>query len=97
MDWDIVGPMIVAMTFILTVGGVMVLRPISKRLTDLLELYARDRQSGLQAEVEQLRDLLETTNARMELLEERQAFTERLLTPDEKERRALPRGPSLSP
>jgi len=46
--------------------------------------------------VHQLRDLLETTNARMQLLEERQDFTERLLAPDEKEKRALPRGRSLS-
>jgi hypothetical protein len=88
--------MLVAMTFILTVGGVMVLRPITKRLTDLIELYTRDRQTGIQAEVHQLRDLLETMNARMELLEERQDFTERLLTPEEKEKRALPPGPPRS-
>ena len=93
MEWDIIAPMIIAVTFILTLGGVMILRPITKRLTDLLELYTRDRQSGLHVEVQQIRDLLETTNARMQLLEERQDFTERLLSSEEKEKRALPPAP----
>jgi hypothetical protein len=82
-----------AVTFIVTVGGVLVLRPISKRLTDLLDLYSRDRQTGMQSEVHQLRDLLETINARLQLLEERQDFTERLLgrgEPDKERRRELP-------
>jgi hypothetical protein len=79
MDWDVVAPMAMLIVLFLTVGGVLILRPISKRIGDLLELYSRDRQSGLQAEVQQLRDLLETVNGRMQLLEERQDFTERLL------------------
>jgi len=73
--------MIVSVVFILTVGGVLVLRPIAKRLSDLLELYARERTTGLQNEVGQIRDLLETMNARLQLIEDRQDFTERLLTP----------------
>lgn len=80
MIWDVLAPMIVAMVFILTVGGVLILRPISKRVSDLLELYARDKQSGLQGDVHQIRDLVETMNARLQLMEERQDFTERLLT-----------------
>jgi hypothetical protein len=79
MDWEVVAPMAMLMVLFLTVSGVLILRPISKRIGDLLELYSRDRQSGLQAEVQQLRDLLETVNGRMELLEERQDFSERLL------------------
>lgn len=81
MDWDAIAPMIVAVVLILTVGGVAVLRPIAKRVSDLLELYARDRQSGLENDVSQMRDLLETMNARLQLMEERQDFTERLLSP----------------
>lgn len=84
MDWELLAPMVVAVVLILTVGGVLVLRPIAKRVSDLLELYARDRQSGLESEVVQMRDLLETTNARLQLLEERQDFTERLLTSGER-------------
>lgn len=78
VDWDVLAPMMVAIVFILTAGGVAVLRPISKRLSELAELYLRDRQSGLGGELQQLRDLLETTNARLQLLEERQDFMERL-------------------
>ena len=82
MDWDNIAPMIVAVVFILTVGGVMVLRPIAKRVSDLLELYARDRSQGLENDVGHMKDLLETMNARLRLMEERQDFTERLLAGD---------------
>lgn len=90
---DDIAPMIVAVTFILTTGGVIILRPIAKRLTDLIELYTRDRQTGVGAEVQQMRDLLETVSARMQLLEERQDFTERLLSSEERGKRTQP--PSL--
>ena len=90
MDPEMVAPMIIAVTFIVTVGGVAILRPITKRLADILELYTRDRQTGVQADVHQMRDLLETLNARMQLLEERQDFTERLLSEGERGKRALP-------
>jgi len=81
MEWEFIAPMITAVVLILTIGGVAVLRPIAKRVSDLLELYARDRQSGLESDVSQMRDLLETMNARLQLMEERQDFTERLLAP----------------
>lgn len=80
MDWEVIAPMVVAIVFILTVGGVAVLRPIAKRVSDLLELYARDRHTGIENDVHQMRDLLETMNARLQLMEERQDFTERLLS-----------------
>jgi hypothetical protein len=87
IDWTEVAPMIVGVVLILTVGGVAVLRPIAKRIGDLLELYARDKQAGLEGEVHQVRDLVETMNARLQLLEERQDFTDRLLTaPKDKEK-----------
>jgi len=81
MDWLNIAPMIVGVVFIVTVGGVAVLRPISKRVGDLLELYARDKHEGVESEVHQMRALLETMNARFQLMEERQEFTERLLEP----------------
>jgi hypothetical protein len=76
-----VAPMLTAIVLFITVGGVAVLRPISKRIGDLLELYARDRQQGMQNELGQVRDLLETLDARLHLIEERQDFTDRLLAP----------------
>ena len=86
MDWDNIAPMIVAVVLILTVGGVAVLRPIAKRISELLELYARDKHSGLENDVGQIRDLLETMNARLQLMEERQDFTDRLLAAPKKEK-----------
>jgi hypothetical protein len=44
-----------------------------------LESYTQDRQKGVGSEVHQIRDLMETMDARLRLMEERQDFTERLL------------------
>jgi hypothetical protein len=91
IEWEAIAGMGVGVIFILTTGGVLILRPIAKRLGDLMELYARDRQQGLQGEVGQLRDLLETMNARLQLMEDRQDFTEKLLNPAEKIEQPGPR------
>lgn len=80
IDWNNVAPMVVAVVFIVTTGGVLLLRPIAKRLGDILEIMAREKQEGLQSDVGHMRDILETMNARLQLLEERQDFTERLLS-----------------
>jgi len=80
MEWEFIAPMVISVVMFVTIGGVMVLRPISKKVGDLLELYARERREGLQGDVHQVRDLMETMNARLQLLEERQDFTERLLS-----------------
>lgn len=77
--------MLVAICLILTVGGVLIFRPLAKRLGDLLEVYARDKEQGLQADVHQMRELLETMNSRLQLMEERQDFTERLIASERKE------------
>jgi hypothetical protein len=95
LDWDIIGPMIAMIVFFLTVGGVLVLRPIAKRLGDIAELMLREKQEGAQGELRRMADLLETVSARMGLLEERQDFTERLLASPEREEDAAepPSGP----
>ena len=87
--WEVIAPMVVGTTLILTVGGVILLRPLAKRLGILLEVYAKEQQSGLQGDVGQLRDLMETMNARLQLIEERQDFTERLLSSGERPRSPL--------
>jgi hypothetical protein len=84
IDWNAVAPMIVAVVGTLTIGGVLVLRPIAKKAGDLMEALARDKQAGLQNDVGQLRDILETMNARLTLMEERLDFTERLLAGQKK-------------
>ncbi len=79
LAWEMIAPMVVAIVLILTVGGVLILRPLAKRVSELLELYAHDQRSGAHVELQQMRELLETMNARLQLVEERQDFTERLL------------------
>lgn len=78
MEWEFIAPMVLLTTTVLTIGGVLVLRPIAKRLGDVLELFAKSQTVG-DGEVQQLRELMETMNARLQLMEERQDFTERLL------------------
>ena len=92
MDWDFVAPMITLIVFFLTVGGVLALRPIAKRLGDIVELMLREKQEGAQGELRRMADL-ETVSARMGLLEERQDFTERLLSSPEREEAEPPSGP----
>ena len=94
MDWEMIAPMVVGVVGILTAGGVLVLRPIAKRLSDVLALYAREKTSGQTAEIQQMRDLLETMNARLQLLEDRQDFTERLIGSGEEPARLGERGSS---
>lgn len=89
IQWEHVAPMIVGVIFILTVGGVLVLRPIAKRIGDLLEAMAREKQAGLENDVNHMRDMIESMNARLQLMEERQDFTERLLS-GEKKKEELP-------
>ena len=79
MHWDAIAPMIVASLLILTTGGVLVLRPIAKRLGELIEVMTRERLSGDRDQQTHMRELLETMSQRLALLEDRQDFTERLL------------------
>jgi|TARA_B100002003_G_C13587583_1_gene304184 hypothetical protein len=73
--------MIVMVTLIVTTGGVVLLRPLTKRLVELLEVTTREKANPqVQGDSDVMRDLLETMNSRLALLEERQDFTERLLT-----------------
>jgi hypothetical protein len=84
IDWTEIAPMIVAIVLFVTIGGVILLKPISNRLGFLLEAMAKEKESGLGGDMSHVRDLLETMNARLQLLEERQDFTERLLAGESK-------------
>ena len=88
IEWEFLAPMIVMVTLIITTGGVVLLRPLTKRLVELLEVTTREKSNPrVQGDSEVIRDLLETMNSRLALLEERQDFAERLLT----ERSGTPR------
>ena len=81
MDWEALTALVVPSLFIVTVGGVIVLRPIASRLGILLEAMAREKSGSMPEETRRLRETVETMNDRLSLLEERQDFTERLIGP----------------
>lgn len=89
---EVLAPMIVAVTLILTVGGVMLLRPLARRAGDLLEAMAAEKREPkrLPPDTQRVVELLESMNARLERLEERQDFTDSLLGAG-REVRGLPR------
>ena len=80
MDAEFIAPMVVGVTFILTVGAVLLFRPLTKRLGALLELRMKQATGEIEdPRTEQLERLLESVSARMALMEERQDFADALL------------------
>jgi hypothetical protein len=77
---EILAPMLFAIILTLTVAGVILLKPIANKLGLLLEAMAKERQEPrLGEELGHIRELLETMNGRLTLMEERQDFTDALL------------------
>ncbi len=72
---------LVPITLFLTVGGVLVLRPLTKRLGLLMEASAKARGSNAeeQLQIEHMRLMIETQNLKLEQLEQKLSFTESLL------------------
>ena len=93
MDWDNLAPMLVAITLILTAGGVAILRPISKRAGELLEVMAKEKREPrrVSEDTRRMLELMESMHARLDRLEERQDFTDSLLGSG-REEKILPRG-----
>jgi len=80
VDLEVIAPMVVAVVFIVTTGGVILLRPLSRRLGDLLEVMAAERGGPRnEDEIGRLREHLDLMGERLALLEERQEFTDALL------------------
>jgi hypothetical protein len=81
MDGDILAPVIVLVTAIVTTGGVLILRPIAKRLGSLLEAMTQERLlRPAQPELGQIRELLTSIDGRLDQIEERQDFAEALIS-----------------
>lgn len=86
-EMEILAPVIFGIIITLTIGGVILLKPISNKLGSLLEAMAKERnEPGAVEEMARLRELLETMNGRLSLLEERQDFTDALLADPERRR-----------
>ncbi len=80
VPWEVIAPMVAASVLFLTIGGVLVLRPIARHLGGYLEaLTRRQLEGGGGRELEQMREVLDTMSQRLALIEERQDFAERLL------------------
>jgi hypothetical protein len=76
-----IAPMIVAVTAILTTGGVLLLRPIARKLADYLEAATLEkRKERTMPETARTVELLENLDNRLRLLEDRIAFTESLVS-----------------
>jgi hypothetical protein len=80
MEWEFLAPMAVAIVLIVTTGLVVLLRPLSKRLGELLEvMVAERREPQLGQELARVRELQELLGERLTLMEERQEFMDQLL------------------
>ena len=76
-----IAPMLVLLTLILTTGGVILFRPLAKRLGDLLEIMAQQRRAVPENDdAARTREIVESMNTRIALLEERQDFTDALMS-----------------
>lgn len=73
----------VMVTAILTTGGVLIFRPISRRLGALLEVMTQQKLRAASADPHdamRIRELLSSIEGRLTMLEERQDFAEALIS-----------------
>lgn len=92
MVYEIVGIVIVLVTLILAPAAVFLLRPVSKHAGELLKQMARERRERRVPgdELDRLRSAVESLSERLQLVEERQEFTESVLRgPDREPPQAL--------
>jgi hypothetical protein len=78
-DYDYL-PTIVLSLLILCTTGVVLLRPISKQLAQLLAQSVSEKQRVFERDSVQVRDLVDTLDSRLRLVEERLDFTEKMLS-----------------
>jgi hypothetical protein len=83
---DEIAPMLVAISLIVTTGGVILLRPITRKLGSYLEVLAEERRRALNqqpavpaADTARLAAALERIEDRLANVEKNQDFTEKLL------------------
>lgn len=90
MDWEVIAPMMMMMTLILTVGAVRLFRPLTKHLGELMELRMKQARGEIEnPQTERMEQLLETIASRLALVEERQDFTDSLLSSRRAEQREI--------
>jgi hypothetical protein len=88
---DALAPMIVMCTLILTTGGVLVLRPISKRLGSYLDAATQARLKATpEADMARIHDVLSSIDGRLNQIEERQDFAEALISASDPKLLSIP-------
>jgi hypothetical protein len=88
---EVLGPMLVAMTLILTTGGVLILRPISKRLGSYLDAVTAARlRPAPEADLARIHDVLSSIDGRLNQIEERQDFAEALISASDPKLLSIP-------
>jgi hypothetical protein len=86
MNPNDVAPMVISVIFFVITGAVLLLRPISTRLGKYLEVVAEEKRRQLtqtplsRDDAGRITSLLETMDHRLAQLEDRQEFTDKLLS-----------------
>jgi hypothetical protein len=76
--WDRFVIMLLPIIFILSITGIIILRPLSKRLGDLLELMVRDRSLDSSYGIHEVLQRLDAIEARIARIEEARGIESRL-------------------
>ncbi|HEX5725707.1 MAG TPA: hypothetical protein VFX98_09605 [Longimicrobiaceae bacterium] len=92
MDIVPIAGMIFSLLCLMTIGGFILLFPVTMRLGKVLEQWLADRKlkQGENAELKALRETVQGLEAEVRRLAERQAFTDQVLQPPPPESGALP-------
>ncbi|MBW3554953.1 MAG: hypothetical protein KY466_15715 [Gemmatimonadetes bacterium] len=79
----------IPMFLFMCIAGVLILRPVTKKLGLLIEALAKERMAGVaprstpaaleDAQVERIASALDRLNSRIDLLDDRMGFVERLV------------------
>jgi hypothetical protein len=83
MPAEVLAILIMVLAAIFTTGGVLIFRPIARRVGTLLEVTTLARQRAANADPgdsARIRELLTSIDSRLTLLEERQDFAEALIS-----------------
>ena len=80
MEWEFIAPMVMGMTLFLTIGGVLIFRPLTKRLGEVIYMMQERKYAPTNDDLKRVADLMEHLDDRLDRLEHRQDFSERMLT-----------------
>jgi hypothetical protein len=82
MNPNDIAPMVAILVLTVVGGAVILLRPISRKLGDLLEVMIAERRRPTPTIEPRLQETLERIEERLRLVEERQDFTDALISRD---------------